>query len=175
MTTSGGGSVSATSSVSGSGGTVFKSRSQGGTSRMATAKRLGPAFVLTLRMTLHVMPGVQGRVAIGPYRGAPEGAGYRFVVLTGAGEGAPAFALERVAGEGSERLATYAGPLRIEDGREREVRWARDSGGEMTVSIDGEEILAAGESALAGPFDGVVLLNSGGDVEVGAIEVGKPD
>ncbi|MEX0921475.1 MAG: hypothetical protein WD489_08055 [Rhodovibrionaceae bacterium] len=169
-------SVSASSVVSGSGGTVFSSRSSGGSSRMSSGMELGEAFVLTLRMTLRPLAGVQGRVAIGPYRGAPQDGGYRLVILTGAGASVPAFALERQdAGGGTETLATYDGPLRIEDGQEREIRWTRDGGGEMTISIDGKAILSARDRSLAGGFDGVVLVNSGGDVEVGAIETEGAD
>lgn len=163
-------SVSSSSVVGGSGGAIFASKSRGGTSRMATGKRLGAAFDLTLRMTLRALPGVEGEVAIGPYQGSPPGAGYRLVIRTGGGQG-PAFALERqTVGGGIETLATNAGPLRIEDGEERVVHWTRSAGGEIAIAIDGEEILAARDTRLSGGFDGVVLVNTGGDVEVGAIE-----
>lgn len=167
-----GNSVSAVSRAGGDGGTVFSSRSSGGTSRMSTGMALDEAFVLTLRLTLRPVTGVEGRVAIGPYQGAPQGGGYRLVILTGAGTSGPGFALERQdAGGGTETLAAYDGPLRIEDGRARQLRWTRDGDGEMTISIDGAEILSARDRSLAGGFDGLVLVNSGGAVQVGAIGI----
>jgi hypothetical protein len=139
---------------------------------MSTAARAGNAFVLTLRMTLRAMPGVEGRAELGPYQGDPQGPGYRLVHVNDAGAGVPSFLLERRdAGGAGVLLDAYNGPLEVADGREREIRWLRDSKGLMTVSIDGEEILAARDGALAGGFDGVVLVNTGGDVEVGALEI----
>lgn len=165
------------STVSGSGGgAVFRSRSSGGSSRMATGASVGNAFVLTLRMTLQPLAGVEGEVAIGPYQGQAQGAGYRLVVLTGAGDSGPVYELQRQdAGGGRDTLASYDGPMRIEDGKEREIRWTRDSEGRMAVSIEGTEVLAARDTRLAGGFDGVVMVNTGGDVAVGALEIEDAD
>ncbi len=170
MTLAGSVSTSVSSVSNGAGGTVFSSRSSGGTSRMATGAKLGAAFALSLRMTLRPLPGVEGRVAIGPYQGKAIGGGYRLVILTGDQTG-PVFALERHAGGDVATLAVYDGPLRIEDGREREIRWTRDAAGRMAISIEGTEILETRDDSLSGGFDGVVLINSGGDVEVGGMNV----
>ena len=160
---------SASSSVSristSDGATVITSKSDGGTSRVATGKPAPDAFLLTIRITLY--PGDSpGRIDFGPYQGGAEGAGYRISCRTGAG-GDPALALLRVGADGSEtRIATYEGPLRLDDGTRREILWRRDATGRMTVTTGGEELLAARDSRLGGGFDGVVFVNSGGHAEV---------
>lgn len=166
---SSGASVSRVSNRNGA--TVISSRSSGGTSRIATGKPAPNAFVLTVRMTLRPVEGVQGRIDFGPYQGGSAGAGYRLSSAAG-GESGPALELLRVSAEGDVTpLAAYEGPLRLDDGKEREISWTRDGEGRMTVSIDGEEILAATDSSLYGPFDGIAFVNTGGSAEVASLEI----
>lgn len=151
--------------------TVISSRSSGGTSRIVTGKPAPNAFVLTVQMTLRPVEGVQGRVDFGPYQGGSAGAGYRLSCAAG-GDGGPALELLRVGAEGGVTLlAAYEGPLRLDDGKEREIRWTRDGEGRMAVSIDGEEVLTATDRDVTGPFDGVAFVNTGGAAEVSALEI----
>lgn len=166
---SSGSSVSRVSNRNGA--TTITSRSGGGTSHIATGQPAPNAFVLTVRMTLRPVGGVEGRVGFGPYQGGSAGAGYRLSCLTG-GNGGPAFELLRIgAGGGITPLATYEGPLRLDDGAEREIRWTRDGEGRMAVSIDGTEVLTASDRDVTGPFDGVAFVNTGGSAEVSSLKI----
>lgn len=167
---------SSVSSVStGSGGTVITSKSDGGTSQVVTGQAAPEAFLLTLRMTLRPGGGGPGRVEIGPYRGSSGGPGYRLAFRTGGGDG-PALQLLRLdAGGSATALAVYGGPLRLDDGRPREILWQRDGAGRMTVSAEGEELLAAADSSLSGStragFDGLVVVNRGGHAEIAELTI----
>ena len=61
--------------------------------------------------------------------------------------------------------------VRLDDGADHEVVWARGSDGTMDVSIDGREVLRTGDRGEQGPFDGFKLINHGGEYLLRSIAV----
>ena len=104
----------------------------------------------------------EGRLEIGPYQGAPKGAeraqGY-VLAYTPGGE----LELLRVSPRGSSIIDRHTGLVALEDKKTHRLLWTRNANGLMTVSIDGREVLKASDKAFRGPFDGLRIVNQGGD------------
>ena len=104
----------------------------------------------------------EGRLEIGPYQGAPKGAeraqGY-VLAYTPGGE----LELLRVSPRGSSIIDRRTGLVALEDKKSHRLLWARNADGLMTVSIDGREVLKASDKAFRGAFDGLRIVNQGGD------------
>ena len=104
----------------------------------------------------------EGRLEIGPYQGAPKGAeraqGY-VLAYTPSGE----LELLRVSPRGSSIIDRRTGLVALEDKKTHRLLWTRNADGLMAVSIDGREVLKASDQALRGPFDGLRIVNQGGD------------
>ena len=104
----------------------------------------------------------EGRLEIGPYQGAPKGAeraqGY-VLAYTPGGE----LELLRVSPRGSSIIDRRTGLVALEDKKTHRLLWTRNADGLMTVSIDGREVLKASDKAFRGPFDGLRIVNQGGD------------
>jgi len=104
----------------------------------------------------------EGRLEIGPYQGAPKGAeraqGY-VLAYTPGGE----LELLRVSPRGSSIIDRRTGLVALEDKKTHRLLWTRNADGLMAVSIDGREVLKASDQALRGPFDGLRIVNQGGD------------
>ena len=104
----------------------------------------------------------EGRLEIGPYQGALKGAeraqGY-VLAYTPGGE----LELLRVSPRGSSIIDRRTGLVALEDKKTHRLLWTRNADGLMAVSIDGREVLKASDKAFRGPFDGLRIVNQGGD------------
>lgn len=130
------------------------------------------AFAVTVRLSLRAMQNTQGRVGFGPYQGEATGGGYRLYYLTGSAPGERRFELVRRSSRGTvSTIEFYQGDLGIEDGEEHEILWTRDREGQMTVSVDGTEIMSTSDRSFADPFDGITFVNTGGDAAVSYMKV----
>lgn len=140
--------------------------------RAVTEQPVTNAFALTVRMSLRAMQDTQGRVGFGPYQGEASGGGYRLFYLTGSAPGERRFELVRRSSRGTvSTVEFYEGDLGIEDGKEHEIRWTRNRQGEMTVSVDGSQIMAAADRSFADPFNGITFVNTGGDAAVSYMKI----
>ncbi len=61
--------------------------------------------------------------------------------------------------------------VRLEDGRSHTLRWTRAATGEMTVALDGRELLRATDRGFGDAFDGFTIVNRGGDYTVREVSV----
>ena len=61
--------------------------------------------------------------------------------------------------------------LALEDGESHTLALVRESDGTMTATVDGTELIRAKSTALEDPFDGVSLVNGGGDYAIRSIAV----
>jgi hypothetical protein len=104
----------------------------------------------------------EGRLEIGPYQGIPKGAeraqGYVMAYTPGGG-----LELLRVSSRGSSIIDRRTGLTALEDKKTHRLLWTRNADGLMAVSIDGREVLKASDQAFRGPFDGLRMVNRGGD------------
>lgn len=130
------------------------------------------AFALTVRMSLRPVQNTNGQIGIGPYQGEPGGGGYRLYYLTGSQPGERRFELARRSSRGTvSTIDFYEGDIGIEDGQEHEILWTRDRDGQMTISVDGQELMSVNDRSFGDPFDGITFVNTGGDAAVSYMKI----
>ena len=131
------------------------------------SETVGAAFVLEIALVAHAA--AEGaRFEIDLFQGATRGAGYRLTYLPG---GDPALALGRFGRRGVTALGEHDGAAALDDGHARVLGLTRDAEGAMAVSVDGAVLIRAESRTPAGPFDGIALVNGGGDYAIREIAV----
>ena len=130
-----------------------------------TAVRISNAFALRLELSSKERA---GRLDFGPYQGASGNLAYRLAYRPGA---RPGLQLLRLGPQGTAVIASYDQPLALEDGWPHVVDWTRDRAGAMTVAVDGRTVITASDLGLRDPFDGFLVINSGGSYAIRSIAV----
>ncbi len=140
-----------------------------------TGVRLANAFALEMDFSSWQTQGQTlatgaARLEVGPYQGTPGGAGRApgYVLAYRPGGGIELF---RVTSRGSAVIDSAPGPLNLEDKKTHRLEWTRSADGRMSVAIDGREILAATDLSFRGDFDGLRMVNRGGDYIIKRIAV----
>jgi hypothetical protein len=101
-----------------------------------------------------------GRMDFGPYQGASGAVAYRIAYLPN--QTNDSLRLIRITSKGAVAIATYKGGLNLEDGRRHVLEWTRDRNGVMNVVLDGQDMMRATDRTITSPFDGFLMINSGG-------------
>ncbi|MEE8563234.1 MAG: hypothetical protein V3S92_06395 [Alphaproteobacteria bacterium] len=100
----------------------------------------------------------QGGLEIGVYRGANRNAGYRLAYTPGKG-----LALLGVNQWGSSVIDATRTDIALVDGKDHVIEWTRTDDGHMVVRLDGAELFARTDRGWRDSFDGLHLINRGGD------------
>ena len=134
------------------------------------------AFALRVELTSRVVPGsAEPRFEFGPYQGANAAAGYRLAYRLGATGGTPSLELLRLSSRGgTSTIELYDQPLELEDGKAHVIEWTRDRRGRMVVRVDGNEVMNVVDRSFRDAFDGIALVNSGGDYALKSITIDGP-
>ncbi len=130
-----------------------------------TAKTITNAFSINLELTSWKN---EGFLEIGPYQGGNRDAGYRLRYHTGKN---PSFELLRVSSRGSGVIDTHNAAISLEDKKTHAISWTRDQFGEMTISVDGKQIMKSTDQSFRNVFDGFALNNHGGDYIISRITI----
>ncbi|MFQ5959499.1 MAG: peptidoglycan-binding protein, partial [Alphaproteobacteria bacterium] len=134
-------------------------QAQPGAAEIHSALAVGNAFALKVEMAaLGTAPG--GGVTIGVYQGAERSAGYRLAYSPGQ---QPSLELLRTFAGGSAVIDRQGLASGLEDGNVHVLEWRRGVDGEMAVLLDGRETLRTVDRRFGGAFDGVTVVNRGGD------------
>lgn len=124
------------------------------------------AFRLELQLASRQQP---GSLEVGLFQGnRPNGTGYRLVYSPGS---RPGLSLVRLISGSVEVIARQEGQLELEDGRFHSIIWTRDGNGEMQVHVDDRRLLRVRDTGLRDPFQGVVMVNQGGDYTLGRVRL----
>jgi hypothetical protein len=110
-----------------------------------------------------------GRMDFGPYLGASGATAYRVAYLPG--QTKDSLRLIRITANKAVAIATYKGALNLEDGRRHVLEWTRDRNGAMNVVLDGQDMMQATDRSITKPFDGFLMINSGGTYWVRSVTV----
>ncbi len=137
-----------------------------------TGARISNAFSLEMDFSSWPIQGpIQGSgggLEIGPYQGNPGGAGrgtgYVLAYTPGGG-----LELLRTSSRGSNVIDSAR--LNLEDKKTHRLVWTRRADGLMRVSIDGREVLSATDTGFKSDFDGLRMVNRGGDYIIKRIAV----
>ena len=109
-----------------------------------------------------------GRFDFGPYQGASGSNAYRLAYMPGAATG---LQLQRISSQGTQIIGQSSGPIAFEDGKPHVIDWTRDKQGRMVVTVDDKQVIAAQDAQLKKPFDGFLMINSGGTYWVRSVSV----
>lgn len=109
-----------------------------------------------------------GRLDFGPYQGASGNVAYRLAYFPGAPVG---LQLQRLTAKGAVVIGQSAGPVNFEDGKPHVIDWTRDKAGRMVVAVDGEDAISAQDTQIRKPFEGFLMINSGGTYWVRSISI----
>ena len=134
------------------------------------------AFAMRVELTSRLVQGsAEPRFEFGPYQGANASAGYRLAYSPGVSAGQASLELLRLSSRGGiSTIELYDQPLELEDGKAHVIEWTRNARGHMVVRVDGNEVMNVTDRSFADPFDGVALVNSGGDYALKSITIDGP-
>jgi hypothetical protein len=130
------------------------------------------AFAMEVELSSRAVAESQGRFELGPYQGETANAGYRLAYTPGAPAGSPSLELLRVSPRGTvSTLEFHDQPLNLEDGQPHTLTWTRDRAGAMSVHLDGQQLIQATDRGFRETFEGLAVVNSGGDYALRRIVV----
>jgi hypothetical protein len=133
--------------------------------RLTVAAAIPNAFAIELAFGSESLNG--GRFLVGVTQGKRR-LGYRLAYNPGSTQ---PIELIRRGNRGSAIIDATYGKLKLEDGRLHKIQLTRDRRGEMTVRVDGKVLIRTVDRAFRGKFDGVVMVNLGGDYTIRSIRV----
>ena len=133
------------------------------------------AFLIEAELSLRALQrGGDDGFEIGPYQGANAASGYRlsYISSDGAAGRAGTFQLLRVSPRGGVATLEFSSqPVSLLDGAPHTLTWSRDRDGGMVISVDGVAVITVTDRGFRDPFDGVAVVNRGGDVALRRITV----
>ena len=134
------------------------------------------AFAIRVELTSRRVQGsAEPRFEFGPYQGADASAGYRLAYRPGATGRTPSLELLRLSSRGAtSTIELYDQPLDLEDGKDHVIEWTRNLSGRMVVRVDGDEVMNVVDRSFRDAFDGIALVNSGGDYALKSITIDGP-
>jgi hypothetical protein len=132
---------------------------------MIAPVRISNAFAIEIELSSRPVSGVSsGRFEFGPYQGEGANAGYRLAYSPGAPAGSPSLELLRVSTRGTtSTLEFHDQPLNLQDGQPHTLTWTRDRAGAMVVKLDGQVLMETTDRSYRDAFDGLAMVNGGGD------------
>lgn len=122
-------------------------------------------FAVRIRVTSENRDVTGARLEFGVTQG-PGDLGYRVAYNPGA---EPSVELLRVGSRGTAVIDASRQPVSLEDDAMHVIQLTRAADGAMAVSIDEAEILRTLDQGFRDPFDGVVIVNKGGDFTLRAV------
>lgn len=151
--------------AAGSGGSGTGTAAKAAQAEIHLAKPIPNAFAV--RLTLQSAES-RGSLELGLYQGPNRDSGYRVALLPG---GRPGVELMRIRNARSAVVETYPNPTGISDGKEHLLEWTRDGTGTMQVAMDGKVLFQISDRGISGAFDGIALINRGGEYRIRQVAV----
>lgn len=133
--------------------------------RIAAAAAIPNAFAIELTFGSSSRDG--GRFVVGVTQGRQQ-LGYRLAYNPGSNQ---PIELIRRGKRGAAIIDATQGRLKLEDAKLHKLRMARDRRGEMTIGVDGKVLIRTVDRTFGGDFDGVVMINQGGDYTIRSVRV----
>lgn len=129
-----------------------------------TERRISNQFAVELELSSWQT--VHGGLKFGLYQGTARAGGYRLSYEPNRG-----FDLVRFSSREERILARGKKTASLEDQKTHLVKWLRDKDGKMSVYLDGVEIISIEDRGYRDPFDGVEIVNSGGDYIIKSVVI----
>ena len=131
--------------------------------KMKAAAPIANAFALRIQIASDTKGA--GRFELGVTQGQQD-LGYRVVYNAG---GASSIELVRVGGNGTAVIEASREAVNLEDNALHTLQFSRAADGTMAVSVDEKEVIRILDRSFRDAFDGVVIMNKGGDFTIRSI------
>ena len=122
-------------------------------------------FFIRVEMTSR---GGDGQFSFGPYAGQHAQRSYQLSYSPNSPNG---LTLARVSDRGSQVLGVSRDAINLEDGQFHFLEWKRGPGGKMLVALDGRPVIEATDAEFRRPFNGFLMLNSGGRYGIQSVSI----
>ena len=122
------------------------------------AGRVSNAFAVSAHLTSWKKTGT---FELGLYQGAGGDGGYRVVYAPGSN---PRLELVLVTARGRSVIESAPRMEALEDEATHTIDWTRDVNGQMTVAIDGQQVISVRDRSFRDAFSGLLIENSGADI-----------
>jgi len=129
---------------------------------------VGNAFAIELEISSTGRDLHGGSFEWGPYQGQTEDSGYRLVYQAG---NRPALKLAAYRRGMSSVVDLYDKGSLLEDGNLHKIIWQRSINGQMTVLLDGRQIMQIRDRSYREPFNGFVMSNRGGNYAIRSVSI----
>jgi hypothetical protein len=133
--------------------------------KLKTDVALPNAFALRIQLTSENRDVTGARLEFGVTQG-PGDLGYRVAYNPGA---APSVELLRVGSRGTAVIDASRQTVTLEDNAMHVLQFTRSTDGTMAVSIDDTEIIRSPDRSFGDTFDGIAVVNKGGDFTLRAV------
>jgi len=150
---------------SGDSGGSSTASTQADRAEIFSATEISNAFALEIDLTSNVEA---GRLSLNLFQGRSRTSGYRLAYLPG---GEPSFELIKFTSRGASVIDSNADAISLEDDARHRITFSRSDQGEMVVELDGTELIRAADRSFRDPFDGVSIVNDGGDYVISQIVI----
>jgi len=137
------------------------------TAEIRTAASIPNAFQSRIEITSREKA---GELRFGAFQGNDAANGYQLSYVPGV---RPGLRLFRISPRGDSVLAAHDATLDLEDGRLHVIELARSRVGEISVSVDGKRLIRVTDNSLRDPFNGLALINYGGDYALRSAAVAR--
>jgi hypothetical protein len=140
-----------------------KNNESGGSAEAAvifTNQSVSNAFSLSFELVSRER---SGRFAVALFQGEARDFGYRLAYLPGA---RPSLELLRFSRRGEAVIESLRETLNLEDGFRHRIELERTTGRRMTATVDGRTVIDVADGSFSDGFDGVEILNEGGDYAI---------
>ncbi len=126
------------------------------------------AFALQLEFSVHNAPAEAGRIEFGVYQGGRRDSGYRIAISTGPN---PVLDLIRLRSGRRAIIDSVQLDAAIGDGQPHTLDWRRETSGEMSVRVNDEQTISTVDRAFREAFEGLQVVNGGGDYALRSISL----
>ena len=131
-----------------------------------TSTQFGNSFALTAHIAPTSIADQFNRLQFGAYLNEARTLGYALALRPGAG-----LTLELLRLDAGREVVVDVTDLPAAGSQLREIQWRRSTDGEMTVWVDGNEVMRVIDRGLRQPFRGVRIVNEGGAYTIRRIAV----
>ncbi len=129
------------------------------------AQTITNAFAIAATVTARPLE-QRGGLDLAVYQGPSRAAGYRLSITPGEG-----VVLYRHTSRGAAIVETASKAIVLDDGQDHAIGWTRTPDGEMAVILDGEALLTTVDRGFRDSFDGLSIINRGGDFMLRALTI----
>jgi len=135
---------------------------------ISTSLAINNAFAITVKLSVMGRNNRDGSFEFGPYQGKNMESGYRLLYQSG---DRPALKLLSYRRGLASIIDLYDRGKLLEDGKIHTIDWRRTRNGQMSVLLDGKQLLSVRDRRYRDQFSGFVMTNRGGDYGIRSVAI----